>query len=142
MDAKTAKEYINTLNLVAQGIEEENGSGAERITVNGAGEITLFPNKGRRRNIGKLLLYTDGVIAYVKRVEEKHRFRKADAWGFNWRVIKSLPDDGIVRIIIGKKDIREIPVSTAKEHGFFMWFKGTGNERQFMVEDKHFKGGQ
>jgi hypothetical protein len=131
-------ERLSILYNVAKAMEASATSNGESISVSATGDITLYPKGGRKRNIGRIYTKKDGSFVYEKMVKSKNIFRKADAWGFNWNVINALPDDASIHLLVDRKSVKRIPVSDAREHGFFLWFKGEGHERQFMIEDRLF----
>lgn len=92
-------------------------------------------NESRVRDLGKLLK-RDNKIVYTKYVDEKNIFRKANAWGLNYKILSTLPDDASIELHSKTKSYT-ISVSEAKKNGKFLFFKEQGFEKQWFIPLNH-----
>lgn len=63
--------------------------------------------------------------------EGKHLLRKADAYGFNYELIKKIPTDYKIRLHTPEGVFMLTPEKILA--GSFLWFKNTGFERQIFL---------
>jgi len=125
--------------LIAKAISGSDGFGNSIICKPPEFRVILKLNTGKKRNIGKLVKYSDKVYFVIKRDKSKHLLKKANSWGLNDSVVQALPDD--CHIILNEKrgSVYYIPVESVKENGSYLWFKNQGFERQIFVELKYWK---
>jgi hypothetical protein len=111
------------------------------LVVSNTGQITLSLSREsfKKRKIGQLVMTAKGQLVYEKHVnEEKHLFRKFNAWGFHYIVLEDLHPEAWLRVISDKKKYA-IKVKDARDVAQFLHFKDQGFERQAFIPLSFFK---
>ncbi len=89
----------------------------------------------RTRKLAEILIESG---ALVMRREGRHLLRKADAFGFNYELLKSAKKCKDV-ILCLPGCIYEIPIADILKYGDFLWFKNEGFERQVFLRQGFIK---
>jgi len=105
---------------------DENGNSITSVRNDNIIKLFLkLKSETRKRKIG--FINTNTRTLYVERVREKHLFRKLNAYGFCYQIIKDAKQFNEVRL---KDDYFEWLIPTAfildKENAKFLNFKGSG----------------
>lgn len=109
------------------------------VSETGLVTLALARESFKKRKIGQLMMTAKGHLVYEKHVnEEKHLFRKYNAWGFHHIVLEDLDERAWLRVISDKKKYA-IQVKEAKAVAQFLHFKDQGFEKQAFIPLSFFK---
>lgn len=99
-----------------------------KLSVSDEGKATLeLSIEDRIRNIGVIRNGT-----YTKYDEEKHIFRKLNAWSINWELFQL---SNKIKIVTNE---REYTINTGEISPRILHFRGAGIERKVYIPLKHF----
>jgi hypothetical protein len=93
----------------------------------------------RKRNIGTIIL-SERIIE-MKRIKAKHLFRKFDAYGFNYKILKETKLFDTIRLT-DDNTTWVIPVSQILEKGKILNFDSAGFELQIFMPLEEMNGYQ
>ena len=121
----------------------EDKDGNSLFIVNNFVNLKLKKNNYSIR-IGQLIKHKDGKYSFFKDEEERHRYKKANAWSIPHALLTKL--DGSLNIRT-EKGIYRILAKEAISHGDFLHFKTTGIEKKIYIpveywnfEDRPYSG--
>jgi len=111
----------------------EDKSGNSLFIVNNFVNLKLKKNNYSIR-IGQLILHKNGKYSFFKEEEERHRYKKADAWSIPYSLLTKL--DGTLNIRT-EKGVYRIKAADALKYGDFLHFKNTGIEKKMYIPVDH-----
>jgi len=112
----------------------DNDKEGNILFVDRSGNFGLqLKKEGRTRDLGFADKQTKSIVR--KRQRDKHLLQKAQAYGFNYELIRHLHRErGYLTIILRDEfDEWRIPMAWILDEGEFLWFKGQGMERQIFA---------
>tara|TARA_B100000686_G_C16653701_1_gene896952 strand:- start:788 stop:1189 length:402 start_codon:yes stop_codon:yes gene_type:complete len=113
----------------------EDKEGNSLFIVNNFVNLKLKKNNYSYR-IGQLFKHKDGSFSFFKDEEEKHIYRKANAWSIPYALLEKLDGDLNIRT---EKGIYRISAADARKYGSFLHFKTTGIEKKIYIPLDHWK---
>lgn len=107
----------------------EDKAGNSLFIVNNFVNLKLKKNNYSIR-IGQLIEHKNGKFSFFKDEEERHRYKKANAWSIPYALLIKL--DGKLNIRT-EKGIYRITAADALKYGDFLHFKTTGIEKKIYI---------
>jgi hypothetical protein len=94
--------------------------------------LSLEAENKRERLLGTVTLSTKTIK--IKRIKEKHLFRKANAWGFCDAMLKKATTFNKVWLTNNYNEEWKIPVEYILNNGFYLDYNKKGYELQIFIE--------
>lgn len=94
--------------------------------------LSLVAERKRQRLLGTVTLSTKTIK--IKRIREKHLFRKAIAWGFSDSLLRNAQTFDTVWLVDNWNTEWKIPVQFILDNGFYLDYHKKGFELQIFIE--------